>query len=1397
MDKNRYSETTTDVGSNDINELVQIVESHISPTTKNTTLDYRVTSSPLFTHSDLQSDATRYTPVMGTSVARQRRRDQQRNDSVENNTNINDSVTQPNYQNLRQILDHSPSPPNTTTSYGIDSIVDANMINPPTKQTFNSKREYFEQRSKYDNYKAPKYDSPSRIISSPTNKQNMTTITTANINTDRQSSSSNESPSVDKVLEQAAELKSVEAKRYKTEDGEIVESVGPSAIIERTEEYQIYIDEKGNQIGRTPVTQKTTVIRSGHATDLDQAAAISRQLPGQLNDDHQAIQNLTRAIQDRQRPTGGIVSTTTTTTTISSSTETSKEPEQQIIRLPLTNNNSSLEKKTSISNVIPIPNILNDKTNLLATVNEYTVIDALLNNPLAIIDQQREKTNFFNNRIHEIETNLRNPDYVAALKQSQTTKGKPKKTKKEPKKKEEKVDKRKSSKNSKEKPTDEFETGLSTTPIISAPVNIRKTYHTLPGHTSTSPTRTDTNFTSLPTTTSPSVYDDKRVTAISATLISPPPPVIDLPAGISVDDKAPLLDPKEKKKRDKEEKKRQKDAEKAEKNKKKLAEKQKKSKKLTIKDQKDYRAIDAVINDPINSYLPDSYVIKQVPTITDHSGAGITLQPGEKYKGETVDSLVKIVNDIFLHSAAALVASSSSPTTTKTPSRTIRSELVHKNPLLTQTGDQTQNYRYVDERGIPIRGYDYKTSSYKDDIRYVDQQARPDAQYIRYIDDQGTSPVGYRTSVTEVVRQQPVLSHIGDDNQYIRYIDEQGRPVKQYSSRNTSIETSPREISRQQPQVSSTGDYIQYINDGRPVQDYQPVSNAALPYSYEYNARNDESSYQNERPKNTSKISSPYFDNRTEQRKIINDYIDDRDRRSIPQVEEKRWEGEKKVPTTTKREDIELLDKRIPQYSEQRNISIPIERESKQGSRRSQEQIQPNNNIKLAWLPLNHAEQIPTGYETDSTISERSFPPQHIPIIPSARQTYTRTHYQPPPYVESSRYIDPYYRRSYTTRPIDYYDSYYARPAYGVHRGGASYHGRGISPEYGTSTRNYNLIEVFRGGDTRPSEVYSVPLSDSLMVPPPVSSSTNNNRSSRYDQYHKGKYSPTDRPYTEGNAYYSSTLPSSSTTNNIRYTTLPISRYQSHIPTQYSDYSDRYGSSYSPSHPVEQHHSPSRRPYYDREGYITPLYTPTYKQQQYQRYPVDNNNHIENYLRQSKSATFDYRPLRSKLQREHKITPSLLVDEKWDQQHVEQEPFRYRPSNINNTNDNNKYYTTDQSLSDKTQTLNNQNIYRRSADDENIQYRSQRHQQSTQNRDQSMSSPDDVFSNTPLSSTVGGKHFVSNIGSHEETITNKNINMNSSTNVHPKDYHQYTVETTLPTSRNNTSSLPMTSPTVK
>jgi hypothetical protein len=279
--------------------------------------------------------------------------------------------------------------------------------------------------------------------------------------------------------------------------------------------------------------------------------------------------------------------------------------------------------------------------------------------------------------------------------------------------------------------------------------------------------------------------------------------------------------------------------------------------------------------------------------------------------------------------------------------------------------------------------------------------------------------------------------------------------------------------------------------------------------------------------------------------------IDDERRHLISERDQRTaWQDESKLPTIIKREDFELQDKRIPYISEPplstaRAIPVIIEREHPH-KKTSSYHHPTQDNVKLSWLPLSyqHEQQdIPprtAGYESDSTNSDHSTTYRHYDYAP------IDSHY---------RYKRPLLQNPSPTRPL-------------------SQMNRGISPDYGTNNIPRNYIEVFRDGETKPSQVYSLPFHE------PISP---NSRHSRYDEYHEENYRKKH-------------IVSSS----------PDSKYKRIIPTSLSPHRN----------PHTAQNSPNR-------DYI----------------------YFDNYLRQSKSS--DYRPLRTKLQREYKITPSLLVDE-WD-----------------------------------------------------------------------------------------------------------------------------------------------------
>jgi len=212
-------------------------------------------------------------PLMGTSArAAKRRIDSDSGPIRIEGTDTYNQHLQHQYQNVRNVLDDQ------------QQSLDSNATLPAeARQSFNAKRDFFEQRFKTP---PPTYDAPPRqkIITTVTSSS---TVPTTNVQ-DRTSSSSNESPSVDRVLEQAVELQ-----KLSTLNATKQETKAPF-IFERTEQYQVFLDSANHEVRRTPSITRTSIIpigKTGHATDLDQAQAQVK--AERLTDDHQAIQDLT------------------------------------------------------------------------------------------------------------------------------------------------------------------------------------------------------------------------------------------------------------------------------------------------------------------------------------------------------------------------------------------------------------------------------------------------------------------------------------------------------------------------------------------------------------------------------------------------------------------------------------------------------------------------------------------------------------------------------------------------------------------------------------------------------------------------------------------------------------------------------------------------------------------------------------------------------------------------------------------------------------------------------------------------------------------------------------------------------------------------------------------------
>jgi len=264
------------------------------------------------------------------------------------------------------------------------------------------------------------------------------------------------------------------------------------------------------------------------------------------------------------------------------------------------------------------------------------------------------------------------------------------------------------------------------------------------------------------------------------------------------------------------------------------------------------------------------------------------------------------------------------------------------------------------------------------------------------------------------------------------------------------------------------------------------------------------------------------------------------------------WHNESKLPTTITCEDLELRDKRIPQINER---TIPISYEYQYPIKISTPLYSNQDNVQLKRLPLSYYLDRPynsnktVDYESESSDSDdqstvyhsyKQIPlsnQSHSPNRPLFHRTHSSNRSPPPP-------------------PLPCL----ARPF------------RDISPDLPINNVSRNYIEVFRDGENRPSEVYSLLFNESVPF---------NQRHSRLDQYNSDRY---QRKYHQSSS--------------------PIRKSPNIIPIKSTN--------------------------------------DEYRQQ--------NNSEFNNYLRQSKS--FDYRPLRLKLQREYRITPSLLVDE-WEQQPIE------------------------------------------------------------------------------------------------------------------------------------------------
>lgn len=251
------------------------------------------------------------------------------------------------------------------------------------------------------------YDTPPRDQQQQQQAQKVitkiTTTTTTNSPTlhNRSNSLTKESSStmtpVDRLLEQAAEIQRPANNNLPSPTSvttTISNDSSKPVIFERTDQYRIFLDPSTGEPRRRSVIP---VNKTGHSTDIDEA----QEQADRFHDDHQAIQQLTRVLQEHN------------TTTIN-----------EYKRLP-SQTSPILINTTTTTTTTTIPSNLN--TAAVERTDQFTVIDALLDNPLGSTNNKQNQS--LHARFNDILRNLRNSDYVNALKQSTAKLTKKKRTK--------------------------------------------------------------------------------------------------------------------------------------------------------------------------------------------------------------------------------------------------------------------------------------------------------------------------------------------------------------------------------------------------------------------------------------------------------------------------------------------------------------------------------------------------------------------------------------------------------------------------------------------------------------------------------------------------------------------------------------------------------------------------------------------------------------------------------------------------------------------------------------------------------------------------------------------------------------------------------------------------------
>ncbi|CAF0741095.1 unnamed protein product [Rotaria sp. Silwood1] len=967
------------VTTNDsIGELVRIVDNHLNPMNTTSNLSWTRTYTP---------------PLMGTSArAVKRRVDGDTGPIRIEGTDTYNRPLQHHYQNVRQILEQPQQ------SSQISNVDQSNY----SRSLSNTKRDFFDKQSQLpiSTYDYPPHESQQQ--QQPMQKI-VTTITTT---TETLPTLVKQTPLLtNHILEQSTETNIKTIKN---------DSQQPQ-IIERTEKYQEFSDSTNDGIRRLPMFPIT---KTTGATDLDQVQAqVNR-----LSDDHQAIQQLARELQEHN------VTTTNQYKRLASQT------------------NTTLTDTTTTTTTNPSNTIITDKTNKTVT-SEFTVIDALLDNPLGSNDDKQNS--LLHKRFNDILSNIRNSEYVNLFKNS-------------------------TAKKILKTPTNE-------------PVNTRLI-------------RKQTHFT------------ESNIEQISMST-----------------EQTPLLNSKEKKKQDKVNKKKSKT----------------KTKSKKLPKNVDYQVIDAIINSPISLYIPDSYLAKykvtsrlsqlsSVPSIrsTDNS-ISMSQQLDTKANNETVYNLANVIHEIFLHHAAALTLLGSTPKKQlQNPMKpSVINELVYKQQPQQSLMNSNQSeiqlqpdpnktrvlYRYLDEHGNVLKLSSTPPSQLRESLAEPSQQS------------------SYRRTEPTYIYNQQITRN---DEQNLRRIPEhEQRITRQVESRLPTTKTITKEdLELRNKQTSQLNNYSPRLD--------QITLEPLAQFSY----RN---------------IEPTYISNR----QITKD--DEQNLRRVPEHEQRitkqdelRWPTAI-ITTSTTKEDLELRNKNVSKLNIQPsptvyNIPITIEHPHtiKTPPQQQRKHHHPNQqNVSLSWLPLSYQleqQYVPIGsinYDTDSSMSEHSPIHQPYDYVP----VYTHHHHNRGTFLPNACCHNHLQGHAHypSPPPVSYVTSC-------------------IIPEYSSGSYSRNYIEVFRDGETIPSEVYSLPINELI---------TTNNSHTSYDQ-HENKHQPS----SSINLQFEKNIPSTSTHDQYHSRTIDTS-------------------------------------------------------------PNRDNIYFDNYLPQSKS--FDYRPLRTKIQREHKITPRLLVEE-WD-----------------------------------------------------------------------------------------------------------------------------------------------------